>query len=413
MQKMYSFLVTAIVFVVSVNLANSQNVGIGTNTPRGPLSFGTATGQKIILWDDGNAQGHYYGIGVQSGTLQLHSYTFSDDIVFGYGSSANFTERMRIRGAGQVGIGTPNPQFILDVANRIRLRPSGAETAGMWLSRADLFTQAFIGMEDDTWAGIYGSNSGWNLGVNTINGDIKLMGRVGIGTTTPNAPLTFPPSLGKKITLYPGGTGDVGMAVQGNLLQIYSDNPNADIAFGYDQAGIMTERFRVRSTGALRLNGNAGAPGQVLQSNGDGAASNWVSSTNTLYNNTVEITNNLYIDIGTSNGFVPLPGMTYSFTTTGNAKAFITYSISTAALSCAFCGSSSLWIDVVYNGGRVQRINTDVTNASNENLNGTKILQIGPGNHTISLNGQSIGPTARFGGTGTLNNYMNIQIIPQ
>jgi len=78
-------------------------------------------------------------------------------------------------------------------------------------------------------------------------------GNVGIGTLTPNAPLGFPAALGKKITLYPGASGDVGMAVQGNLLQIYSDNPNADIAFGYDQSGMMTERMRITGAGNVGI----------------------------------------------------------------------------------------------------------------------------------------------------------------
>ena len=34
--------------------ANAQNVGIGTSTPRFPLSLGAVSGAKISLYDDGN-----------------------------------------------------------------------------------------------------------------------------------------------------------------------------------------------------------------------------------------------------------------------------------------------------------------------------------------------------------------------
>jgi len=109
-----------------------------------------------------------------------------------------------------------------------------------------------------------------NVGIGTgrplqklhVEGATFLNGNVGIGYSNSNVPLSFAPLLGKKITLYPGATGDVGFAVQGNLLQIYSDNPNADIAFGYDQAGVLTERMRIKADGSVSIgvvNPNASA----------------------------------------------------------------------------------------------------------------------------------------------------------
>ena len=102
----------------------------------------------------------------------------------------------------------------------------------------------------------FGGPAGWGLTYNGLNS------RVGIGNNDPNAPLAFAPSLGKKITLYPGSTGDVGFGVAGNRLQIYSDNPYADVAIGYDAAGTFNERFAFKPNGALALNGNTGNAGQ-------------------------------------------------------------------------------------------------------------------------------------------------------
>lgn len=96
----------------------SGNVGIGTTTPGFPLNFANSLGDKISLW--GNS-GNHYGLGIQSGTLQIHGDVSTSKIVFGYGESTNLTETMRIQGNGNVGIGTTTPAGKLDVNGTIKV----------------------------------------------------------------------------------------------------------------------------------------------------------------------------------------------------------------------------------------------------------------------------------------------------
>lgn len=138
----------------------SGNVGIGNIAPDAPLSFSNRVGSKIALYSSGvNAQ---YGFGVQGSLLQVYSDVANSDIAFGYGGSTAFTERVRIKGNGNMGIGTSNPA----------------------------------------------------------------------------RPLSFPATGGEKILLYPGINGEIGIGVYSNELRIHADNAGAKVSFGtQDNAG--------------------------------------------------------------------------------------------------------------------------------------------------------------------------------
>jgi hypothetical protein len=74
-------------------------------------------------------------------------------------------------------------------------------------------------------------------------------GNVGIGTTNPIRPISFPPLLGEKILLFPGGTGEVGIGVYNNELRIHTDYAPAKISFGYqDNAGNFTQTMWLNNT---------------------------------------------------------------------------------------------------------------------------------------------------------------------
>ncbi len=393
-------LILITVLLISIS-ANAQNVGIGTTAPTGPLSFPNILGNKVVLYGDGNSS--HYGLGIQGALLQMYSDAPAANIGFGYGRSGAFTERMRLINSGSEGL-------ILN--GRVSLRNGTSPVdqnyaAGIWMYRADnTAALGFMGVQNNQNMGFYGGPAGWGFTYDAINS------RVGIGNNNPNAPLAFPPALGKKITLYPGATGDVGFAVAGNRLQIYSDNPNADVAIGYDAAGVFNERFAVKPTGALALNGNLGAPGQMMQSNGASAAT-WASPTNDLFNRTIQVrgTNSVYI---TSYVLTDVPGMNYSFNVPGNARVIVNLNVFAYAGGCAFCGASQIDLRLNLDGADVSLHRYILTNDEDMTMTGNVFLQVGAGNHTLNLRAGISGPGVYVGTTPSVfNNDMIIQIIQQ
>jgi hypothetical protein len=95
-----------------LTVRGSGKVGIMNDYPNHPLQFGNVTGDKVVLYE--NAYGNY-GLGIQGSLMQIHTAQQTDDVSFGYGTSMAFTETMRIKGNGFVGIGTSAPTSRLHV----------------------------------------------------------------------------------------------------------------------------------------------------------------------------------------------------------------------------------------------------------------------------------------------------------
>ena len=161
---------------------NGGNVGIGTATPGFPLTFADTLGAKISLFGQ---SGDHFGFGVGDSRLQIYSSAASTDIAFGYGSSAAMTETMRIKGNGNVGIGTTTPGFPLSFANtrgdKISLWGQSGNIFGIGVQEGlQLYTATAT--SDITFG--YGSSAAM-----TETMRIKGNGKVGIGTLVPDAKL--------------------------------------------------------------------------------------------------------------------------------------------------------------------------------------------------------------------------------
>lgn len=273
----YSFRTSGNINKLMVSSAGYVGIG-GATVPSFPLQFQNVLGDKIDLYGTTTT----YGFGIQSHLLQIHADDTSSDVAIGMGNSASFTERMRVKGSGRVGIGTTSP------ASRLHIYESDSgmtpnPSATLTIEKAGW---NYLNLLSTTESGIlfgannFGSDGGivYNSSVPQglsfrTNGNQNRMtlssdGNLGIGDLTATYPLQFANAFGDKICLYDSGSTTIGLGLQNNLFQFHSDTNAADIAFGYGSSASFTENLRIKGTGAVGIGtSNPSAKLQIVSSN--------------------------------------------------------------------------------------------------------------------------------------------------
>lgn len=266
-------------------------VGINNNNPLAPLQFSDATANRKIVFTTvgGNNDHNFFGFGRTFGELRYQVMYNSDDHVFYAGDAGGFssTELMRIKGNGNVGIGSI-PFEKLTVAGNIRSTTLAG--TGIRLAAADAngtlapFGSGINGQVLTLVGGLpsWSSNPGWSITGNTFTSSITnfigttdpvdfvirtnnieairvaVGGNVGIGTATPHALLQFSNSVAnRKLVLYEGANNDhqyYGLGINGSTFRYQVDAPGSDhVFFAAATAASSNELMRIKGTGLVGI----------------------------------------------------------------------------------------------------------------------------------------------------------------
>ena len=178
--------------VFSIN--SSGNVGIGTNAPAAPLGFGATTGQKIDFYGNNG-----FGFGVETYEFRIATDTNSA-ITFKRGGYSG-SESGRFDSSGRLGLGTSSPSDALHLASgNFRLTNGSAFTSSnatiasirSFAGSANQFETTKISFETDAFVnrGEIVFSTGDDSNTCTEKVRIDYLGRLGIGTTSPQAVLS-------------------------------------------------------------------------------------------------------------------------------------------------------------------------------------------------------------------------------
>ena len=275
------------------------------------------------------------------------------------------TERMRIDGVGNVGIGTTAPLSKLDVndsaksaftgANEMALRIRGDKTTdyytGLGFSNGDNADSGRIAVKRTTAGSVmtFGTSNVYTSGITNEAMVIDQVGNVGIGTTSPQGTLSVKVGLFRQFDFV---EEDSTMTLKStapdasyNVRQLALSGSDLKFYTGATSGTTTSERMRIDDTGSIKFNAydsanNTGTPtyllgtdasGNVVKTLGtSGDAGNWTLSGTDIYNN-----NSDQVFIGASSAVASRPEIfqvtgtqIITNTSTGSASLYVGYNSS-------------------------------------------------------------------------------------
>ena len=344
-----------------------------------------------------------------SGLISYNSTTVPKGFIFN--NNGNLT-RMVITNAGNVGIGVTDPQQTLSLKGGMNIDQTNLNHGAI-----DNNILRFGGASGEAIGSARGS--GDNLyGLDFYAGGLKRMvitngGNVGIGVTDPTLRL----DISGRMRIRTGSDGEAGIWLNNTAntaLQAFVGLENDNYVGFY--GNVSGWKFGMNTqTGALKINGNEGSAGQVIQSNGAGSSSSWASSTNTLYNNSIKLNSTSPLNLAESNPETQIPGLSYTFSVGVNAKVFVSFTLPVSPLFCSFCVGTNIRLFMRSNGTQIGVYNQRFANDGAGLMSGSNLILVGPGSYTIALSALISGPNMFFySNDGTFGGCsMIVQVIPQ
>ncbi|SEW48379.1 hypothetical protein SAMN05421841_3822, partial [Chryseobacterium wanjuense] len=238
----------------SIDAANNR-VGLGTSTPKNRLDLGSdapvdvtaVEGKKLAIYN--NATGNsFYGFGISSNTLQIHTASAPDG-----------APSMVLTRAGNVGIGNTEPSQKLTVVDGV----NSNQYQGIASFLANNLTQG-VGIG---WGGIQsiGTLDNVNLNLNGKGtGNILLAtrdtGNVGVGVINPKAKIDVIGTLGIRSGETSGSWDNLWLNVTAGTASVNASGAQSGLRFnvGNNATGTYGDEQTLTTVATMMPNGNMG-----------------------------------------------------------------------------------------------------------------------------------------------------------